>query len=93
MTPKYNYYVTKGISKAISESAEFIRELVEAANRFLNHDWGDLCESDKALNEQALQHAGRILAAYPTSQGRMYIITEDTTAKVWTTTVLFADEY
>ena len=93
MAKECRYYVTAGINAAIERDAHFAKEVFLATNRYAAHDWGDLCESDKALNEHALQHGGRILAAYPTSQGRMYIITEDAAARLLMTTVLFADEY
>lgn len=53
-------------------------------------DWGDLCKDDKKANEDALKDGDRILSAYETSFGRIYIITE------WDrsyTTVMFCDEY
>ena len=93
MAKEYRYYVTAGINAAIERDAHFAKEVFLATSRYAAHDWGDLCESDKELNEQALQRGGRILAAYPTSLGRMYIITDDTTAEKLVTTVLFADEY
>lgn len=93
MAKEYRYYVTAGINAAIERDAHFAKEVFLATNQYAAHDWGDLCESDKALNEQALQHGGRILAAYNTSLGRVYIITDDTTAEKLVTTVLFADEY
>ena len=86
-------YATARIIAAVEQDKHFARQLGEAIVMYSLRDWGDLCESDKALNDQALQIGGRILAAYPTSLGRMYIITDDTTAVTLVTTVLFADEY
>ena len=86
-------YATARIIAAVEQDKHFARQLGEAIVMYSLRDWGDLCESDKAMNEQALQRGGRILAAYPTSLGRMYIITDDTTAEKLVTTVLFADEY
>ena len=93
MARSYEFYVTAGINAAIEQNIRFAREVFSATTRYTAGDWGDLCESDKELNEQALQRGGRILAAYPTSLGRMYIITDDATAEKLVTTVLFADEY
>ena len=54
-------------------------------------DWGDLAKGDKGLNDEAVKSGSdRILAAFPTSKGKIYIITE------WNrkyTTVLFPNEY
>lgn len=93
MARRYEFYVTAGINAAIEQDTSFAREVFSATTRYTAGDWGDLCESDKDLNEQALKIGGRLLAAYPTSLGRMYIITDDTTATRLVTTVLFADEY
>ena len=93
MARSYEFYVTAGINAAIEQNICFAREVFGATIRYTAGDWGDMCESDRAMNEQALQRGGRILAAYTTSLGRMYIITDDTTASRLVTTVLFADEY
>lgn len=53
-------------------------------------DWGDICDDDKHLNQQALNEKDRILSAYQVGDDRVYIITE------WdrsVTTVLYSDEY
>lgn len=47
-------------------------------------------EEDKASNEQALIEGSRIMGAYQTCKGKIWIITEaDRTA----TTILFPSEY
>ena len=47
-------------------------------------------EEDKAANEQALIEGNRIMGAYQTCKGKIWIITE---ADRSATTVLFPDEY
>lgn len=82
--------MTNGITNAALNNEPFFHEILAALNRYTMKDWGDLCEEDKAINEDALIHGDRILAKYETSKGPIYIITE------WdrsTTTVLFTDEY
>ena len=65
-------------------------------NRYVNGDWGDMCEEDKAMNDSAIINGDRILASYniPEELGlydeKIWIITE------WdrsVTTILFPDEY
>ena len=90
---KISFYMTCGISAAMDESGSFSLEIADCIHRFTVDDWGDLCEDDKALNRQAKACGGRILAAYPSARGRVYIITDDATANEQITTVLFADEY
>lgn len=82
--------MTRGISDAIENNFKFFNEVMIAFNRYVNNDWGNLCEEDKAINKYALTHNARILARYETSEGPIYIITE------WdrsVTTILFVDEY
>lgn len=50
-----------------------------------------MCDEDKEMNDNALRTGtARVLAAYDTSEGRVYIITEQDRSY---TTILFADEY
>ena len=54
-------------------------------------DWGDVCEEDKALNDQALVEGTRLLSAYHAEDGtKFWVITE---ADRSATTVLLPDEY
>ena len=53
-------------------------------------DWGDLCEDDKAINNQALTEGGQLLSSYKTSKGKVWVITD---ANRSTTTVLLPSEY
>lgn len=53
-------------------------------------DWGDLCDDDRAANENALFAGGRLLSAYRVGVEKLYCITEwDRSA----TTLLVAREY
>lgn len=76
---------TRGIYEAFS------REVMQAFNKYTACNWGDLDDEDKALNDAALENGDdRILAAYKTSKGKLYIITE------WdrsSTCIMFANEY
>lgn len=83
-------YQTRGIAAAIEENPQFYIEVIEAYQKYIAGNYGDLCEEDIQANEEAIEYGGRILAAYTTSQGRIYIITE---ADRSATTILFCDEY
>jgi hypothetical protein len=53
-------------------------------------DWGDLCNADKRCNDDAVKYGTRILSAYDTVCGKIWIITE------WdrsSTTLLLPEEY
>ena len=64
--------------------------LLAYLKRHLNGDWGDLCEDDRAENEFSLKHGFRLLSAYITSHGKLWLITE---ADRSVTTFLLPSEY
>lgn len=74
------------------------RGIIDAAiERHLNGDWGDVCDSDKRLNDRALKDGSRLLSAYHTpalgdkeKEIRFWIITE---ADRSATTVLLPSDY
>lgn len=80
---------TSGIAQK-SEDPNFAHEVRKCLSKHIKGDWGDLCEEDKNLNEQAIQKGTRILSAYNILNEKIYIITE---ADRSVTTVLFAREY
>lgn len=60
-------------------------------DRYVNCDWGELCEEDKQTNEEALKYGGRLFGAYSDVNGtRFWIITE---ADRSYTTVLLPEDY
>lgn len=83
-------YTTKEINEAMNKNPDFAMELLKIVMRYWQQDWGDLCKEDKELNDKALITKDRVLAAYNTTEGKVYIIT-DAGHKV--TTILFASEY
>lgn len=81
---------TRGIWNWMIRDSKFCREVGDVIQRHASCDWGDLCEEDKQMNDLALFNNGRLLSAYDTSQGKIWIITE------WdrsVTTILFPNEY
>ena len=82
--------MTSGIQNIISEKPSYQYELVNYLNRYMNEDWGDLCDDDKQMNEDAINNDERILASYITSRGGIYIITERDRSY---TTILLKNEY
>ena len=85
---------TPGALGAMEESGEMPMKFLA---RHVVGDWGDVCENDKAANNNAVAHEGtserqeRVLSAYCTSRGvKLWIITEwDRSA----TTLLLPEEY
>ncbi len=59
-------------------------------------DWGDICDEDKQLNDQAVIDGSRILSAYQTSKGvKIWIITSaaDDEGHRMTSTILLPENY
>lgn len=81
---------TQNINQAIKDDGNFVREITDCLNSYINLDWGDLGTEDCELNNQALIDDERIFAAYTTTHGKIYIITECDRSY---TTVLFPNEY
>ena len=59
-------------------------------SRHLRGDWGDVDEYDQRENAIAVFEGYRIISAYPTMGGRLWIITE---ADRSATTILLPSEY
>lgn len=84
-------YVTNGVGVQIAESESYRRFIMNSFMRYVSRDWGNLCDEDKELNDNAVEYGdGRIVARYNNALGDIYIITE------WdrsVTTILLIDEY
>lgn len=77
---------TPGALQMAEQGVNLLRYLT----RHLAGDWGDMCDDDKQENNFSLKHGYRILSAYNTRVGKLWIITEcDRSA----TTFLLPSEY
>jgi len=75
---------------ALTLAQEHSINLATYLQRHLLGDWGDLGEEDRQENDFSLQHGYRIMSAYNTAGGRLWIITE---ADRSSTTFLLPEEY
>ncbi len=83
--------MTSSINSKMVENEKFASEIANCFKRYIVCDWGEMCNDDKEMNDNALRTGtARVLASYNTSEGRVYIITEQNRS---CTTILFADEY
>lgn len=83
--------MTNGINSKMAENKKFSDEIMNCFKKYMVCDWGDMCNEDKEMNDNALRTGtARVLAAYNISEGRVYIITEQDRSY---TTILFANEY
>lgn len=88
--------VTHSINEYMSADRKFATEIILCLRRFAVKDWGCISEEDKQTNEDALQYPDDLylLAAYQTSKGRVWVITNRISEKAGenATTVCFPDE-
>ena len=83
--------MTNGINSKMAENKKFSDEIMNCFKKYMVCDWGDMCNEDKEMNDNALRTGtARVLASYDTSEGKVYIITEQNRSY---TTILFANEY
>jgi hypothetical protein len=82
-------YVTQGAAETFQRrDVPFIGDIIA---RHATGDWGDMDSHDKAQNNAAVKHGGRIFSAYQlTDDIRVWVITE---ADRSSTTVLLPSEY
>ncbi len=87
--------MTAEVARMVEEDGA-IGTVLDCLQRHASGDWGDLCEEDKRMNDEAIEAerdggcTDRLLSAYETGIGKLYVITE------WdrsTTTVLTPEEY
>lgn len=81
-------YCTRGARDTFSDA-----ELLDCFRRHKRGDWGDICKSDKKVNDEGLDVTmpGRLLSAYKYEDGRvLWVFTETDRSK---TTALLPDEY
>lgn len=65
---------TPGALRALKESGQTPDFFL---SRHVRGDWGEVCDEDKQLNDQALVDGSRLLSAYRTLRNvRIWIITE-----------------
>ena len=86
--------ITPGAIEALSKSNQLPDSFL---NRHITGDWGELCQEDAQLNNEAISHEGnidkqqRVMSIYKTSKNEtIWIITE------WdrsVTTILLPSEY
>lgn len=57
-------------------------------------DWGDICEEDVEVNEEALKHGDRLMSVYTVGTEKFWVITDRTPDDSYcVTTLLLPSEY
>ena len=79
---------TPGALQALQEAGQSPTDFL---SRHVRGDWGEVCDEDKGLNDEALANGERLLSAYRTLRNvRIWIITE---ADRSSTCILLPEEY
>ncbi len=82
---------TAGIDSWVKEKPESRTPgIVAAVLRHRTGDWGEVCDEDKQLNDEAVDGEGRVLSAYTIDGEKVWVITERDRS---VTTILFPREY
>lgn len=85
-----NLYATRRVDDLMQKNLRFRCDVNNAINMYLYEDWGVTCSEDAQANDKAIVMGERILAAYETCKGRIWIITDENRNS---TTILFPSEY
>ncbi len=75
---------------ALEIARAHVLDVVALVHRHHAGDWGTVCADDALANDRALVDGARVLSAYDTPGGELWIITE---ADRSATTVLLPSEY
>ena len=88
--------MTPGIRDMIGSSEKAYDTVVDCLRRHTQSDWGDLCDDDRQMNDDALEAerngepTDRLFSSYDTDLAKLYIITEYDRS---VTTILLSEEY
>ena len=88
--------ITQGISARVKRDMKFNDFVSRCVVRHKSGDWGDLCEDDKAMNDESLEAEKKggwtdsLFSSYETDVGKIYVITECDRSS---TTILLPEEY
>ncbi len=81
---------TRGVNERVAEDIHFAKFVTESLRRHIAGDWGDLCEEDKQMNDDAIEGGDRIFSSYKINDDKIWIITEHNRSA---TTLLLPEEY
>jgi len=94
---------TSSLAELAQSNQAFSLFMMEAFTRHKNLDYGDICDQDKRINEDAVSSGGRIMSSYKIPEeltercrdDKVWIITEaeNQDGNRLCTTILFPSEY
>lgn len=91
---KARLYQTAAVANLAKASEQFKTELIISLARLYRLDWGEVSKEDAKVNDEALKYKDFILAAYETSQGKIWVTADNHTGAGYDTiTVLLPEDY
>ncbi len=88
-SPKFS--LGQVVATAAAAEALSHDDIMHSLSRHICGDWGEVCDEDRASNEEALVHQLRLLSVYRAKNGtKFWIITEHDRS---ITTVLLPSDY
>ena len=83
--------MTRAVADVTADNEQFAKDVTAALDKYISCDWGTSGEEDWQFNNNAVESGeDRILAAYETCEGKIWIITECDRSY---TTILFPSDY
>lgn len=64
--------MTRGVSALVEDGLN----IMSLIRRHAKGDWGDVPDDDRERNEHAVEDEERVMSAYETDRGRVWVITE-----------------
>lgn len=86
-------YFTRGIKELVDDETFSREDLLECVHRHIRCDYGEMCEEDVEVNNQALDmNYGRVMSEYRLNDIRIWFITCLAGEQTYTTCLL-PEEY
>lgn len=86
--------MTKGIANEIDNGTITIHEIERSISKFLNEDWGNICEEDKLANANDINDIYcMLLGSYEINKHDIWIVANAIDESSRVITVLFPSEY
>lgn len=89
-----NIYQTRMVYDKALDNVNFRFDVTKALDNFLEGNWGVVCTEDAVANDEAIQRLERVIGAYYTCEGELWVVAESENGEQYTQiTALFPEEY
>ena len=82
-------YASLAVKQKMDEDKQFESFVQESVKRHASHDWGNVCDEDQLINNEALKSGERIISGYLLNETAIWVVTEADRSE---TLVLFPEE-